>query len=139
MTTFDTIFQDCARKSGFSWVFAYGQKDKNIITDRNITDYPCILRTFNEPLQPLFDPQRRVSRDLSLYIIHIGFKQVSSEDINANLEQIMFSFMDFRNLLRSKGIECNLTQKPFPNWQNLDCDEYGYVFNITCTYSLCLN
>lgn len=138
MTVFDTIFQECAFESGFSWSFVYGQKDKNIITDRNITDYPCILRTFNEPLQPLFDPQQRVSRDLNLYIIHLGFKKDSSEDINVNLESIMLNFVAFRELLRRKGIDVVLNSKPFPNWQTLDCDEYGYVFNLTCTYSLCL-
>jgi hypothetical protein len=139
MTTFDTIFEAAAKTAGLSWLFVFDNKDRNIKVDRAMETLPCILRSFNETLQPMFDPMQRVEREMSLYIIHVGFTKHTSEQLNINLEDIMTRFITFREAMRTAGVEVTITQKPFPNWEQTNYNEYGYVFNLRCKYSICQN
>ena len=139
MTAFDRIFDESAKASGLSWIYLYGAKEANALIDRHEEKYPCIIRAFAEPLQPLFDAQSRVTRQLNLYIINTKFQDEESDVVTAGFEEIMTKFIAFREFLRRAGIQVEMTQTPFPNWQNFDCDEYGYIFNLNCTYSLCLS
>lgn len=140
MTQFNTIFDECAKKSGLSWDFIFGDRDSNTIVNRNREEFPNIQRSFSEPLKPIFDQLGRVSREINLYILNLEFfdtnNNIISEDVGAGLDDIMLKFISFRNLMRRKGIEIELTRTPYPLWQQFDCNEYGYVFDFNAIYSL---
>jgi hypothetical protein len=137
MTKFDTIFNDSAIGAGLSWVFMYDNADRSIRIDSEVTDYPCILRSFRESTVPLFDAQQRWEKQLLLYIVHTGFASDTSEQLNENLEEIMLKFIQWRELMRRAGVEVTINSKPFPQWEQTDDEEYGYIFDLTCKYSIC--
>lgn len=138
MTKYDTIFNQAAITAGFSWNFVYDNADRSVQLDSTIECYPCILRSFQESVEPLFDEQQRVRRTMSLYIIHVGFTHVTAEEINVNIEDVLQKFIVFREHLRRSGVQVTFNGSPFPNWQRTDMDEYGLVINLTCVYSSCL-
>jgi hypothetical protein len=137
MTQFDTIFNQAACDAGFSWTFVYSNSDRSMKIDRTITDYPCILRAFREETLPLRDPLERWEKQLNLYIIHTGFESDTSEQLNMNLEEIMRSFLVWLDTMERNGVDVTINGRPFPNWAQTDLDEYGYVFDLTCRYSVC--
>ena len=137
MTNFDTIFNAAAEAAGLSWVFVYENTDRTLKVDSEVRDYPCILRGFRETVQPLFNARQQWERTMNLYIIHAGFRNDTAEQINENLEEIMSAFIVWRESMRRSGVEVTLNSRPFPNWEQTNLDEYGYVFELTCKYTVC--
>lgn len=137
MTNFDTIFNAAAKAAGLSWVFVYENTDRTLKVDSEVRDYPCILRSFRETVQPLFNVRQQWERTMNLYIIHAGFRNDTAEEINEHLEEIMSAFVVWREYMRRDGIEVTISGRPFPNWEQTNLDEYGYVFDLTCKYTVC--
>lgn len=137
MTNFDNIFNDACNAAGLSWLFIYDNKDRNLNVDGEMTDVPCVLRWFREEVLPLFDQLQRVERTMLLYIVHVGFESTTSEDINENLEEVMNKFIVWREYMKRAGVEVTVNGRPFPQWEQTDYDEYGFVFNLTVKYSIC--
>lgn len=137
MNKFDTIFNAAAQAADINWIFSYDNADRNLKIDGEIFDYPCIIRMFREPVQPLFDSRENVERGLSLYIVHVGFEDATSEEINEHLDEIMAKFVLWREAMRRAGVEITINGRPFPAWELTDLDEYGYVYDLTAKYSTC--
>lgn len=138
MTKFDEIFDNATTTANIDWVFVYSNADRNISVDSKVYDYPCIFRAFRETVNPLFDNRQNVEREMMLYIVHVGFADETAEQLNENLQEIMDKFIIWREAMRRAGVEVTINGRPFPNWEQTDLDEYGYVFNLTVKYSLCL-
>ena len=140
MTTFDTIFDAACVYAGLDWCYVTDNADRNLQVDAANEVYPRIWRTMVEPLTPLFDSLERVERQLSLYIVEIGFNgDLTKTELVERLEDIMNRFILWRTYMRNNGIEVVITGQPFPNWEQTPLDEYGYVINLTCRYTICQN
>jgi hypothetical protein len=137
MTDFDTKFNEAAEIAELSWVYVLSNQDRNTTIDSKQITYPCIFRSFSEPTKPLFDMLQRYERDMSLYIVAIGFQKATTEQISEDLEDIMARFVILREELRRRGIEIEFKETPFPNWEKTEIDEYGIVFNVTAKYTIC--
>jgi len=137
MTNFDTIFDSCAKQVKLNWYLVEKLPQSNLQASKQYK-FPCIWRNFNEPFQHLKNETRQIEREMSLYFVEIGFKNKSKELINEDIEGLMEDFLDFRDLMYRRGIDLQLTSKPFPNWEQTDYSDYGIVFNLTATYNECL-
>lgn len=139
MTRFDTVFDTACQTAGLGWVSVYDTQDKQLKADKQISMYPCVLRSFSEPVTPLYDIQNRFIREMNLYIIHVGFTHKTPELINEDLEDIMTRFNLMRDYMRRHGCEIEFLTAPLPSWQQFgNVDEFGFVYSLKVTYKSCL-
>ena len=139
MNVIDTIFDRACQTANLTWNFVYDDANRSLKVDGEVMQYPCALRLFRESVLPLFDQQQRVERSMNMYIVHAGFDSDTSEKINENLDEIMSAFVVWRDAMRRSGVEVVINGRPFPAWELTDLDEYGYIFDLTLKYSLCLS
>lgn len=131
------LFKQCAEAGGFHTYMYARIAEANYLMD-NVTQYPVLLRQFNETVAEtkLRNVRRRTA---TLYFCDaLGKAEPDTEtEVRPIVEKMEARAFEFIDRLRAEGVEVGPVTNAVPFYGKFDVLVAGISLSVTLTYSIC--